>query len=55
MTGSELIAAAKVAFEGYRKARPYLGRVLEFWRARRARLALKRLLRRGDKPTWRRR
>lgn len=53
MTGAEIIAAAKGAFEGYKQARPYLVQVLCFWRARRARLALKRLLRRHEQPKWR--
>lgn len=53
MTGVEIAEAIKAARDGYRKTLPYLGEALTFWRYRRARLALKRLLRRDETPKWR--
>lgn len=38
-----------------KQARPYLSAAWDWWRQRRARLRLRRLLRRGERPKWRRR
>ena len=43
------------SLDALKQARPYLGAALAWWRRRRARLALKRVLRRGERPKWRRR
>ena len=36
-----------------KQARPYLSAAWAWWRQRRARLRLRRLLRRGDRRSWR--
>ena len=41
------------SLDALKQARPYLGAALAWWRRRRARLALKRVLRRGDRRSWR--
>jgi len=41
------------SLDALKQARPYLSAALAWWRQRRARLRLRRLLRRGDRRSWR--